>query len=120
MILSEIRTFVNQELIPEMREIYPNAGIDLIIDAWAPGMQARPNSPAANLVARLWTDDKPGVLSFGTDGGHFQNAGLETIVFGPGDIAQMHQPDEFIGIAALADGLTFFDRLLAHMKDPLM
>ena len=120
MIFSEIRTFVNQELIPEMREICPNAGIDLIIDAWAPGMQARPYSPAANLVARLWTNHTPGVLSFGTDGGHFQIAGLETIIFGPGDIAQMHQPDEFIEISALADGLTFFDRLLAHMKDPLM
>ena len=119
MILSEIRTFVDRELIPEMREICPNAGIDLIIDAWAPGMQARPYSPAANLVARLWTNHSPGVLSFGTDGGHFQIAGLETIIFGPGDIAQMHQPDEFIEISALADGLTFLDRLLAYMKDPL-
>ena len=117
-ILAEIRGFVDQELIPEMQATCPNARIDLIVDAWAPGMQARPDSAAVDLVARLWTNDEPGVVSFGTDGGHFQNAGLETIIFGPGNMAQMHQPDEFIEIAALADGLTFLDRLLAHMKDP--
>ena len=29
---------------------------------------------------------------------------------------QMHQPDEYIEIAALAEGLGFLDRLLTHMK----
>ena len=65
-------------------------------------------------------NDKSGVLFFGTDGGHFQIAGLGTIIFGTGNIAQMHQPDEFIEISGLADGLTFFDRPLAGMKDPSM
>jgi acetylornithine deacetylase len=82
-------------------------------------MQARAGSPAANLVARLWTNEMPDVVSFGTDGGHFQVAGIETIVFGPGGMAQMHQPDEFIEVNALADGLGFLDRLLTHMKAPL-
>lgn len=84
------------------------------------GMQAWPDSSAANLVARLWTNDKPGVLFYGTNGGHFQIASSGTIIFGTGNIAQMNQPDEFIEISGLADGLTFFDRPLADMKDPLM
>ena len=67
-------------------------------------------------MARLWKSTPPQVVSFGTDGGHFQSAGIETIVFGPGGMTEMHQPDEFIEIAALADGLTFFDRLLAYMR----
>ena len=71
-------------------------------------------------MARFWTNDIPGVLSFGTDGGHFQIAGLETLIFGPGAIAQMHQPDDFVKILALADGLMFFDWLLTYVKRPLM
>ena len=118
-ILAEIQQFVDQQLLPEMQDIYANASLDLIVDSWCPGMQARANSPAANLVSRLWTNDLPDVVSFGTDGGHFQAAGMETIVFGPGAMAQMHQPDEFIELAALADGLGFLDRLLAHMKAQL-
>ena len=96
-----------------------DAGIDLIVESWCPGMQARAGSLAANLVARLWTNEMPDVVSFGTDGGHFQAAGIEAIVFGPGGMAQMHQPDEFIEVKALADGLGFLDRLLTYMKAPL-
>jgi acetylornithine deacetylase len=118
-ILSEIQQFVTAELLPEMQAIHGDAGIDLIVESWCPGMQARAGSPAANLVARLWTNETPDVVSFGTDGGHFQAAGIETIVFGPGGMAQMHQPDEFIEVTALGDGLGFLDRLLTHMKAPL-
>jgi acetylornithine deacetylase/succinyl-diaminopimelate desuccinylase-like protein len=34
-------------------------------------------------------------------------------------MAQMHQPDEFIEVTALADGLGFLHRLLTHMKTSL-
>jgi acetylornithine deacetylase/succinyl-diaminopimelate desuccinylase-like protein len=40
---------------------------------------------------------------------------MDTIVIGPGGMAQMHQPDEFITEAAIDEGLTFLDRLLADM-----
>ena len=73
-------------------------------------------SPAANLMARLWTNEMSDVLSFGADGGHYQAAGIETMVFGLGSMAQIHQPDEFIEVMALADGLGFLDRLLTYMK----
>ena len=82
-------------------------------------MQARAGSPAAYLVARLWTNEMLDVVAFGTDGGHFQAAGIETIVFGPGGMAQMHQPDEFIEVTALTEGLEFLGRLLTHIKTPL-
>ena len=118
-ILDEIQQFVNNELLPEMQVIHADAGIDLIVESWCPGMQVRSDSPAANLVARLWTNEMPGVVSFGTDGGHFQAAGIETIVFGPGGMAQMHQPDEFIEVTALTEGLEFLGRLLTHIKTPL-
>ena len=35
-------------------------------------MEARPHSTAAELVARLWTNEEPGVVSFGTDGAYFR------------------------------------------------
>jgi acetylornithine deacetylase len=54
-------------------------------------------------------------VSFGTDGGHFQSAGIETIVFGPGGMTEMHQPDEFISRAAIAEGLQFLTALLGYM-----
>jgi acetylornithine deacetylase/succinyl-diaminopimelate desuccinylase-like protein len=41
---------------------------------------------------------------------------METIVFGPGGMAQMHQPDEYMEEAAVEQGLQFLDRVLDHLE----
>ena len=99
-----------------MRALSDEVDITLTIVSDVPGMEARPHSTAAELVARLWTNEEPGVVSFGTDGAYFQKAGIETIVFGPGGMAQMHQPDEYIEEAAVEQGLQFLDRVLDHLE----
>ena len=80
-------------------------------------MRAFSNSAAADLVAQIWTNAPQKVVSFGTDGGHFQDAGMDTIVFGPGGMSEMHQPDEFITCAAIAEGLKFLTALKDYMTD---
>jgi len=98
-----------------MRSIKPESGIVLSIVADVPGMEVRPYSAAAKLISQLWTNEVPGVVSFGTDGAYFQKAGIETVVFGPGGTAQMHQPDEYIEESAMEQGLQFLGRLLDHV-----
>jgi acetylornithine deacetylase len=41
----------------------------------------------------------------------FQEAGIPTIVCGPGSIDQAHQPDEYITLEALAAGEAWLRRL---------
>jgi acetylornithine deacetylase len=101
-----------------MQAIDPEADIEFILISDVPAMEARPDSLAAQLIARLWTNEKPDVVSFGTDGAYFQQAGMETVVFGPGGMAQMHQPDEYIEQAAIDEGIAFLTRLLSHMCTP--
>ena len=115
-VLADIRAFANDVLVPEMRALSDEADITLTIISDVPGMEARPHSTAAELVARLWTNEEPGVVSFGTDGAYFQKAGMETIVFGPGGMAQMHQPNEYMEEAAVEQGLQFLDRVLDHLE----
>ena len=50
----------------------------------------------------------------GTEAGQFQEAGYSAIVCGPGDIAQAHQPDEFLEISEFEAGQRFMERLLAE------
>ena len=114
--LQQITAFITDRLIPEMKAIDPQADIETRMLCDAPPLEARPDGAAANLVARLWTNKAPQVVSFGTDGPFFQQAGMDTVIFGPGGMAQMHQPDEFITETALAEGLQFIDRLAAHMR----
>ena len=111
----KVEAFVADDILPSLRAANPDCEVvtDMLCDV--PPLEAHADSPAADLVARLWTNQAPGVVSFGTDGSYFQAAGLDTIVIGPGGMAQMHQPDEYITEGAIAEGLLFLGRLLDEM-----
>ncbi|MND08407.1 Acetylornithine deacetylase [compost metagenome] len=51
-------------------------------------------------------------MSFATEAGLYQQAGIPAIVCGPGSIDVAHKPDEFISRAELAERRQFLDRLL--------
>lgn len=112
---SRVMDFIETDLLPAMKAGDPGCAITTEMLSDVPPLQAQIPSAAAELVGRLWTNEPPQVVSFGTDGPFFQQAGMDTIVIGPGGMAQMHQPDEFITEAAIDEGLTFLDRLLAEM-----
>ncbi len=114
-ILQSILKWIDDALIPEMQSIDPAATIETTELADCPAMEARPDSPALHLIGRLWTNADPGVLSFSTDGGYFQGDGMETVVFGPGQMTQMHQPEEYILTSEIEECLSFLDRLANHM-----
>ncbi len=52
------------------------------------------------------------VAPFCTEAGVFQNAGWNTVVCGPGSIAQAHQPDEYITLDQLARGAALINRVV--------
>jgi hypothetical protein len=58
-----------------------------------------------------------GTVPFGTDGGWHQHRGISTVVCGPGDIDQAHQPDEYIAPAQLAACDAFLTALTSHLAD---
>lgn len=77
-----------------------------------PGFEADPNSPAvARLAQALGARDLTKV-SYGTEAGFLAQAGVPTLVCGPGSMAQGHQPDEFIELSELAACDRMLDRLI--------
>ncbi len=46
-----------------------------------------------------------GTVAFATEAPFFQQAGMSTVVWGAGDIAQAHQPDEFLGLDRIKPAL---------------
>ena len=65
------------------------------------------------LAAALSRNKANGAVSYGTEGGLFQQAGIPTVICGPGDIAQAHRPNEFATLAQLAQCEAFMLRLIA-------
>jgi acetylornithine deacetylase len=53
-------------------------------------------------------------IAYTTDGGWFQQAGLECVVFGPGSIELAHRPNESIGLEELEQGGAIVERLVTR------
>jgi acetylornithine deacetylase len=70
---------------------------------------------AEALVRSLTGDNATHGVSYGTEAGHFQNAGYSAVVCGPGDIAQAHQPNEYITKAQFEAGHGFMRRLIDRL-----
>ncbi len=55
-------------------------------------------------------------MSYATEGGRFQQAGIPTVICGPGSIDQAHQPDEYIEVSQLESGIAFMRRLIDDLR----
>ncbi|OWU83704.1 acetylornithine deacetylase [Oceanicola sp. 22II-s10i] len=100
----------------EMKAVRPEAGIDLTERFSGRGLTPEENGKAEALTRMLTGDNGTHVVSYGTEAGYFQAHGFSAVVCGPGDIAQAHQPDEFITVAEFEKGHAFMKKLLDHLK----
>ncbi len=101
-----------RRLEAEMQKIQPSCYIALDKRFNVPGLKPEENGAAESLVRRLTGDNGTHVVSYGTEAGQFQAGGYSSVVCGPGDIAQAHQPDEFMTVAQFEEGQRFMERLL--------
>jgi acetylornithine deacetylase len=96
----------------EMQAVVPESHIALQEKFYVPGLMPEEAGEAEALVRQLTGDNASRVVSYGTEGGHFQDAGYSTVICGPGDIAQAHQPDEFLSVAQFEAGQGFMQKLI--------
>ena len=96
--------------------------IDIVCDLpWAleelgdnPTMLTPENSPVNRwLCEHIGQEDSIGV-SYGTDGGYLSRGGYECVLYGAGDIAVAHKPDEYVPIAEMNTCVDTIDAAIAH------
>ncbi|GGC80218.1 acetylornithine deacetylase [Undibacterium terreum] len=101
-------------LLPEMRKVEPLAAIDFEWLASAPGLQMQEEHRIVQLAALLAGNAPNGAVSYGTEAGLFQKAGIPTVICGPGSIEQAHTPNEFVSLDQLAQCENFMQRLITN------
>lgn len=101
-IVAAFEAHARDAVLPALREFAAAASIETERLATVPPLAPENEGAAESLVRRLSGVNDTGVVSFATEGGIFQAAGLSTVVFGPGSIDQAHKPDEFITLAQVA------------------
>lgn len=80
------------------------------------GLDGTPEGPAARAAVALGAEPTADKVTYGTEAGIYEHAGMAAVVVGPGDIAQAHGPDEYVDLAQLDACEAFFRALLEAIR----
>ncbi len=117
--IDQIQAYVDAQVAPRMRRHHPDAGIVLERIGDVPGLDAVEQNSMAQLAQSLLRTPGSAKVSYGTEAGFFQRAGIPSIVCGPGSIEQAHKPDEFVSLAQLHQCEQFVDSLVQRLTEKL-
>jgi acetylornithine deacetylase len=98
-------------VVAAMREEAPEASISFEPTSSSPGLLMREDDPVVQLAAALARSSPNGGVSYGTEAGLFQHAGIPTVICGPGSIEQAHRPNEYVSLDQVARCEIFLKRL---------
>jgi acetylornithine deacetylase len=98
-------------LEPAMQQVAPETGFRFETICEIPSFLGSAQDDVTRLAQRLAGERRTTQVAFGTEAGIFKNAGIRTVVCGPGSITQAHQPDEFVTLEQLARCQAFMQGL---------
>ena len=100
------------ELNAQMQARAPETGIELMQEESVPAMTDNNSAELQSLIAALTGDDERHKVAYATEGGQFTNAGIPTIICGPGSIEQAHKADEYVELNEIVRCDGFLQKLL--------
>ena len=112
---SEVRAFAGR-FLPEMQAVAPDTGITIEQLTDLPGFDTGFESDIADLGRCCSHGSVFKKVSFGAEASLFHNAGIPSILCGPGHIAQAHQPNEWVALDQLARCEEFVRRLIDQVS----
>ena len=111
--------YAREQLLPAMRKVAQCSDIHFQTLSHYPGLLSDPQSAFARWLAQWCGSDDFTTVAYGTEGGLFDEAGVATLICGPGSMAQGHRADEYISIPQTERCLAMLDNLCAWMRaDP--
>ena len=105
--------YVAELLLPKMRQKHPDANIEIKRRSFVPGLLPQENEEAAKLALQWTGGNRTYAVPYGTEAGIFRSHGIPTVICGPGDIAQAHQPNEFVLKSQMDACDTFVGKMIA-------
>lgn len=110
-VLERMKAHAAEVIEPAMKAVDPATGISFNVQARIPALAPETADRLAPLVTEAAEPTRLKVPT-GTEAGIFQKACVPSAICGPGDIAQAHQPDQFILSAEIERGFEPLNRLV--------
>lgn len=111
-LIEPIRQYISTQLLPDMHKVAPEAAIKLNHVVNVPPLNDANNHHLHNLIAGLVDVEQQAKVAYATEGGQFQNSGINTVVCGPGSITVAHKANEYIELEQLSRCDVFLRKLI--------
>ena len=107
-------TTLREVLDQRVRRAVQGSDVQVSIEALFEGIPAMETEAESTVVrtAESLTGRTAEAVAFATEAPYFGQLGMETIVLGPGNIAQAHQPDEFLSMDRLDPTVQLLRKLI--------
>jgi acetylornithine deacetylase len=114
-LFAEVKRHAETALLPEMRQVSAQTGIDFEETTATPGLDTPPDHPLVLLAQSLSGANDAGKVSFCAEGGLFREIEIPTVLCGPGSIDVAHKPNEYVAIDQIRQCESFMRRLMDHL-----
>lgn len=111
-VYDRITSFVHKQLLPTMQKEYAEANIELVNMAAVPAFEAHDPGFFQQVAACLGVDAIEHKVAYATEAGLFQQAGISTLLCGPGSIEQAHRENEYVAIEQLKSCELFLKKII--------
>jgi acetylornithine deacetylase len=116
-LMERIKRHAHDVLEPDMHARNENTGFAWSVLIDYPAFRSAEQSRALELVSRVSGRNDTGKVDYGTEAGVFAaHGGIDSVVIGPGSMAQGHQPDEFIDHEQLQEAESFLARVVDDLR----
>ncbi len=108
------------EMDARLRRVLEGSGLGLetlrLFDG-IPPVETPASAPIVQAAESL-TGHSAEAVAFGTEAPYFNDMGMQTLILGPGDIDQAHQPDEFLALDRIDPYVGLIRSLIEHFCLP--
>lgn len=84
-----------------------------------PHLDTNVDDDVVDLIKRISGNSKLDTVSYAAEAGQFANEGFQSVICGPGSIAQAHRADEFIAKEQLKKGVLMLQKLIGELSNEI-
>ena len=105
-----------EDILPDLRQKFPDTQIKTeLYHPLVPALDTPEHLDIVSLIRELSGVQELQTVAYAAEAGQFSNGGFQSVICGPGDIAQAHRANEFVSIEQMVKGVAFIERILAHL-----
>ena len=108
--LQELRGELHNRILKSLQDTGIKARFEALFEGVS-AMETPADAPIVKLAEKL-TGHAPEAVAFATEAPYLNQLGMDTVVMGPGDIDQAHQPDEYLALDRLAPTIDILKQLV--------